>query len=231
MVIAMTQGWTGVELAYAAVQIPMLVGLVRNQGPWQRYLASPLVAAPLTAIVGAGMWVAGPALSLIGATPHGLIHTALAASISMVLGYSGGESLAKEETQERVHQRGAVVSKTDKTAGAARTRRRERSVQIHALAGREVAPSDETKHFKLIGTTGTGKSTAIREILDTALARGDRAVIADPDGGYMRRFYEPARGDVVLNPFDERLPSSGICSPKSRPCLRRGSAGPLADPG
>ena len=27
MVIAMTQGWTGVELAYAAVQIPMLAGL------------------------------------------------------------------------------------------------------------------------------------------------------------------------------------------------------------
>jgi type IV secretory pathway TraG/TraD family ATPase VirD4 len=203
MVIAMTQGWTGVELAYAAVQIPMLVGLVRNQGPWRRYLASPLVAAPLTAIVGAGMWVAGPALSFIGATPHGLIHTALAASISMVLGYSGGESLAKEETQERVHQRGAVVSKTDRTAGTARTRRHERSAQI-TLAGREVAPSDETKHFKLIGTTGTGKSTAIHEILETALARGDRAVIADPDGGYMHRFYDPRRGDVVLNPFDER---------------------------
>jgi len=30
---------------------------------------------------------------------------------------------------------------------------------------------DETKHFKFIGTTGTGKSTAIREILSAALAR------------------------------------------------------------
>jgi len=64
--------------------------------------------------------------------------------------------------------------------------------------------ADESKHFKLVGTTGTGKSTAIREILDTALERGDRAVIADPDGGYVDRFYDPARGDVVLNPFDER---------------------------
>ena len=44
---------------------------------------------------------------------------------------------------------------------------------------------DETKHFKMVGTTGTGKSTAIRELLDGALARGDRAVIADPDGGYL----------------------------------------------
>jgi len=48
---------------------------------------------------------------------------------------------------------------------------------------RPVAAEDETKHFKCIGTTGTGKSTAIREMLAAALARGARAVIADPDGG------------------------------------------------
>ena len=42
----------------------------------------------------------------------------------------------------------------------------------------------------MIGTTGTGKSTAIRELLEGALARGDRAVIADPDGGYLARFYD-----------------------------------------
>ncbi len=72
------------------------------------------------------------------------------------------------------------------------------------LGGHCVPAQDEAKHFKLIGTTGTGKSTAIQEILSEALARGDRAVIADPDGGYLRRFYRPDRGDVVLNPFDER---------------------------
>ena len=68
---------------------------------------------------------------------------------------------------------------------------------------------DETKHFKLIGTTGTGKSTAIRELLGGALERGDRAVIADPDGGYLRRFYDERRGDVILNPFDAALGEMG----------------------
>src|ERR1700722_8252940 len=29
-----------------------------------------------------------------------------------------------------------------------------------SLAGVQIAPLEETKHFKLIGTTGTGKSTA-----------------------------------------------------------------------
>lgn len=72
------------------------------------------------------------------------------------------------------------------------------------LAGIAVPPEDESKHFKLIGSTGTGKSTALRELLHGALERGDRAVIADPDGGYLSRFYDPSRGDVILNPFDAR---------------------------
>jgi type IV secretory pathway TraG/TraD family ATPase VirD4 len=55
-----------------------------------------------------------------------------------------------------------------------------------------------------MGTTGSGKSTVMRELLQGALKRGDRAVIADPDGGYLSRFYNPNRGDVILNPFDQR---------------------------
>ncbi|MGH8134541.1 MAG: type IV secretion system DNA-binding domain-containing protein, partial [Steroidobacteraceae bacterium] len=50
--------------------------------------------------------------------------------------------------------------------------------------------------------TGTGKSTAIAGLLAVALRRGDRAVIADPDGGYLARFYQRRRGDVILNPFE-----------------------------
>jgi type IV secretory pathway VirB4 component len=81
------------------------------------------------------------------------------------------------------------------------------------LAGVPVDPADETKHFKMIGTTGTGKSTAIRELLARALERGDRAVIADPDFSYADRFYDPMRGDVILNPFDP-APLAGTSSPK-----------------
>src|SRR3981081_223789 len=76
-----------------------------------------------------------------------------------------------------------------------------RSVEVAGLA---VGPADETKHFKFIGTTGTGKSTAITELLEGALERGDRAVFADPDGGYLARFHDRSRGDVILNPCDSR---------------------------
>ena len=34
------------------------------------------------------------------------------------------------------------------------------------------------------------------------MERGDRAIIADPDGSYRSHFYDPQRGDLILNPFD-----------------------------
>jgi type IV secretory pathway TraG/TraD family ATPase VirD4 len=74
------------------------------------------------------------------------------------------------------------------------------------LAGVRIHAAEECKHFKLIGTTGTGKSTAIRELVGAALRRGDRAVITDPDGGYLERFHQRYRGDVILNPFESGSP-------------------------
>lgn len=105
------------------------------------------------------------------------------------------------------HKRGTVV--LDGHEALQTLKQTERLKERHGhelltLAGVWVPPADETKHFKLIGTTGAGKSTAIWELLHQALQRGDRAVIADPDGGYLARFYDRARGDVILNPFDAR---------------------------
>lgn len=101
-----------------------------------------------------------------------------------------------------LHKRGARVAVGRK---AARTLARAvRSGQRGALtlAGLPIAFADEARHFKFIGTTGSGKSTAIRELLSGALGRGDRAIFADPDGGYLAHFYDRDRGDVVLNPFE-----------------------------
>lgn len=86
-----------------------------------------------------------------------------------------------------------------------------------SVAGIAISPLDETKHFKFIGTTGTGKSTAIRELLRAAIRRGDRAVIADPDGGYLARFFDRRRGDVVLNPFEPQSLKWDWCAEISHP--------------
>jgi type IV secretory pathway TraG/TraD family ATPase VirD4 len=100
------------------------------------------------------------------------------------------------------HKRGTRVE-TGRSAKRAlrRARRRGRAGRI-TLAGMPLTLADETRHFKLLGATGTGKSTAIRELLGGALRRGDRAIIADPDGGYVAQFHDRRRGDVILNPFE-----------------------------
>jgi type IV secretory pathway TraG/TraD family ATPase VirD4 len=100
------------------------------------------------------------------------------------------------------HRRGARVLDGRGAQRRARRRAGRYGPAQLLLAGVEISPRDETRHFKLIGTTGTGKSTAIAALLAAAMRRGDRAVIADPDGGYLTRLYDPRRGDVVLNPFE-----------------------------
>jgi type IV secretory pathway TraG/TraD family ATPase VirD4 len=73
------------------------------------------------------------------------------------------------------------------------------------FGGGYILPDAEMQHTKIVGTTGSGKSTAIKHALAAIEARpGQRAVIVDPDGGYARLFFNPARGDVILNPFDRR---------------------------
>ena len=109
-------------------------------------------------------------------------------------------ALAARRLPRDTHKRGARVLHGRQAAQA--VRRRRRCGAPLSLAGVPLTPREETRHFKLIGTTGTGKSTAIAGLLAGALARGDRAVIADPDGGYRARFFDRRRGDVVLNPFE-----------------------------
>jgi type IV secretory pathway TraG/TraD family ATPase VirD4 len=99
------------------------------------------------------------------------------------------------------HKRGVLIANGAPLRRRSKRRKSSRP-ELVTLAGVAIPPSDETKHFKLIGSTGTGKSTAIRELMGGAIARGDRAVFADPDGGYLECFYNRYRGDIVLNPFE-----------------------------
>jgi type IV secretory pathway TraG/TraD family ATPase VirD4 len=100
------------------------------------------------------------------------------------------------------HRRGARVVDGRRAQRSARRRQSSYAQAALTLAGVAIAPRDETKHFKLIGTTGAGKTTAICGLIEGALRRGDRAVITDPDGGYLARFHHRRRGDAILNPFE-----------------------------
>jgi hypothetical protein len=62
----------------------------------------------------------------------------------------------------------------------------------------------ETRHMAMIGTTGSGKTTALRQLLDGIEARGEAALVYDTSGEFVAHYYRPERGDIILNPFDAR---------------------------
>jgi len=64
----------------------------------------------------------------------------------------------------------------------------------------------ESSHILIMGDTGTGKSALIRQLLVEVEKRGEIAVIYDPALEYTPQFFDPSRGDVVLNPLDGRMP-------------------------
>jgi type IV secretory pathway TraG/TraD family ATPase VirD4 len=76
-------------------------------------------------------------------------------------------------------------------------------------SGREVlrvARQEESSHFLLMGDTGTGKSSLIRQLLEQIADRGEAAIVYDPALEFTPQFYEPDRGDQILNPLDTRMP-------------------------
>ena len=191
---AVEHGLPSLLFAYAVTGVPMLIGLIYQRANFQRLLSVPLMAAPVTAIALAAWSALHAAWAAHGTVPTGHALYWFATFFLALCGAFAGILLGGTRSNT-THERGTLIEE------GRRTRVKRGDVSI---AGIPIPPMDETKHFKLIGTTGTGKSTAIREILSGALARGDRVIIADPDGGYLNRFYDEKAGDAILNPFDNR---------------------------
>lgn len=191
--------WIGLPLTYALTVGGLMSGYrhsgVPPEGRLVRALRAGLPVMPglliawygIVEIVEAGV-KAPPLLGL-----HTVLGFIFVASSSALVG-----SMLARGKPGNVIERGTVILEEAAPDSSAE------GPDALTLAGHPIPLLDETKHFKILGTTGTGKSTAIRELLTRALARGDRAVIADPDGSYADRFYDPERGDVILNPFDPR---------------------------
>ena len=64
----------------------------------------------------------------------------------------------------------------------------------------------ENKHFLVVGDTGSGKSSIIRQMLYQVADRSDSAIVYDPACEFVKQFYDEKRGDIVLNPLDGRMP-------------------------
>ncbi|WP_343698265.1 type IV secretion system DNA-binding domain-containing protein [Caulobacter sp.] len=102
--------------------------------------------------------------------------------------------------QDNARRGSSIVSEK---ALARKTRKRAGQDPVY-LASVPIPQDLETRHVALIGSTGSGKTTALRQMLDDIEARGDTAIVYDTSGEFIAHYYRPERGDIILNPFDAR---------------------------
>ena len=75
----------------------------------------------------------------------------------------------------------------------------------YRIAGVPFPERTETQHTIVSGTTGSGKTVLISDLVAQIRARGERCVIYDKMGSYTQAFFDPDR-DVLMNPLDARAP-------------------------
>ena len=80
-----------------------------------------------------------------------------------------------------------------------------RRLRPYAIAGIPYPERTETQHTIVSGTTGSGKTVLISDLVAQIRARGERCVLYDKMGSYTATFFDPAR-DVLMNPLDARAP-------------------------
>lgn len=61
----------------------------------------------------------------------------------------------------------------------------------------------EKKHIVMLGSSGSGKSNTMKLLLQDIRKKGDKVIIVDTDGDYVKEFYRHGT-DALINPLDER---------------------------
>lgn len=87
------------------------------------------------------------------------------------------------------------------SVGKLRSLTKEKAKQV-TVAGVPMPRRIENLHLMVNGATGAGKSVLMRELVYSAMLRGDRMIIVDPNGDMLSKFGR--QNDKILNPYDKR---------------------------
>lgn len=98
-----------------------------------------------------------------------------------------------------------ILSGTEEVTPKALTKliRRKKEESDLSLAGVPLIRNSEKQHILILGTTGSGKTNALHELLQQIRSRKQRAIIVDMTGVFIEKYYRPGI-DKILNPRDAR---------------------------
>ena len=124
-----------------------------------------------------------------------LIPTAIFIFSSIFICYRYGESNSSDHI---IHGQEVISSKELRKI----IKKDNKKHHSYNLASIPYPKDAEYRHTIITGSTGTGKTLLISELVKQIRERGDRAIIYDKTGIYTERFMQ--KGDILLNPLDKR---------------------------
>jgi type IV secretory pathway TraG/TraD family ATPase VirD4 len=218
----------GTTLAFRGKQIPLALSAVAQErgldvlyrGPEQKYVDSRLHTYLQNAVYG------GDRLRDIYKLP--LVFGLL--SLLAQLPFSIGKDIKRRKQMKYGRRLKGPVMLTPKEFNRAvngdgigfKTTEAKEMMRIPFLA--------EAQHIELMGDTGAGKTTLIMQILRQIQGRGHAAIVYDPACEFIQRFYDAKRGDIVLNPLDDRCPYWGPSEELRRKAEAKAIAASLYQP-
>lgn len=104
------------------------------------------------------------------------------------------------KSQDKQIKGGAVFTAKE----ACKYLRSQKKASDFKIAGMPFVKNSETTHILITGTTGSGKSNCMHEILPQIREKNQTAILIDFTGEMISRYYDAGRGDIILCPFDER---------------------------
>lgn len=132
--------------------------------------------------------------------PNTMLGTAVILGFALV---PGGKLVLDRKLPAEKHERGAKIDSATHVAALVKKEKKKADI---VLGGVPIPVDTEPYHFMVAGSTGAGKSVAIRTLLDHIKDRGDTAIIVDSGGEFLTRYYNKDT-DYILNPFDDRCVS------------------------
>ncbi|MBN1091040.1 type IV conjugative transfer system coupling protein TraD [Pantoea sp. 1B4] len=118
-------------------------------------------------------------------------------AITWFLGNKGAKQRESELTGGRILATSpAVVNRLLKKAGV---------MSPLSICGLHIVKDSEMQNFGFHGTVGSGKSTALNDLLRQLRERGDRVILYDKGNNFIPTFFRQDK-DKILNPFDVRCP-------------------------